>query len=603
MQQKYTSLILLLGFVLFASAEAQQTTITINPTCQKFLGEVSELDRSKYFNIHNSSNDEEMKTFMREYNVGKGRMFWGPFSVAKSKMKEAGKFPSVKNRKIKNPLPTEQNIATEHPATAFKPGMNLKSAAKWAVNYYTSQSILPEYFEPMNEPFVHAKDFYTGGWNTEKQAKIKKEMAFLFAECSKAIHKSPALAKMKVIGYSSAWPSVELKDFEHWNDNMKMFMDTAGEHMDAFATHLYDGINVEGQDNIRSGSNAEAILDLIETYSFIKWNTVKPHAITEYGAIEKGYGPEYSDVKSIQTVRSINHILFSLLDREDRLSISIPFITGKATWFINEKNNYQPYQAVLWRPLTIEKTNNPNKPILSNWTYTSRINFYDLWKNVSGERVDITSSNPDIQTQAFVDGKKLHIALSNLDNNEQKVDLTFVENTNSIVSIHKKGIQIFDKEPPVFTDEKLKDMPTEISLIKDETIVITCKFKKSIEFSKKKVVTNTYSKTYLKDITANEVITFNFENTPVGKGTALLKMGIGRKHDRSKKPVITINDQVVEVPDNWKGYDQVNRDDFFGIIEIPFHTEILKKTNQVNITFPDSGGKVSSVILQTELVE
>ena len=69
---------------------------------------------------------------------------------------------------------------------------------------------------------------------------------------------------------------------------MKLFMDEAGQDMDVFSTHLYDGINQIGQDTKRSGSNMEAILDLIETYSYVKWGIIKPHAITEFGGIENG---------------------------------------------------------------------------------------------------------------------------------------------------------------------------------------------------------------------------------------------------------------------------------------------------------------------------
>lgn len=52
---------------------------------------------------------------------------------------------------------------------------------------------------------------------------------------------------------------------------MKMFMDVAGANMDALSIHLYDGVNQIGQDTRRSGSNMEAVLDLIESYSFQKW--------------------------------------------------------------------------------------------------------------------------------------------------------------------------------------------------------------------------------------------------------------------------------------------------------------------------------------------
>ena len=62
---------------------------------------------------------------------------------------------------------------------------------------------------------------------------------------------------------------------------MKMFIDRAGAYMDGFSVHLYDGINVTGTDTKRSGSNSEAVLDMVEAYSYIKFGHVKPLAISE----------------------------------------------------------------------------------------------------------------------------------------------------------------------------------------------------------------------------------------------------------------------------------------------------------------------------------
>ena len=86
-------------------------------------------------------------------------------------------------------------------------------------------------------------------------------------------------------------------------------------------------------------------MDMIESYSFNRWGYVKPHAITEYGGIEKN---EFSLIRNMQSIRSQNAMIFGLLDRQDRLEISIPFTTDNATWHITE-NNYMPYKAVLWR--------------------------------------------------------------------------------------------------------------------------------------------------------------------------------------------------------------------------------------------------------------
>jgi hypothetical protein len=81
---------------------------------------------------------------------------------------------------------------------------------------------------------------------------------------------------------------------------------------------------------------------------------------------------------------------------------------------------------------------------------------------------------------------------------------------------------------------------------------------------------------------------------------ATLRMSIGRKHDRSKSPTISINGEIISVPANWKGYDQANRDDFFGMIEIDVPVESLQANTSVTLEFPDSGGHLSSLVLITE---
>ena len=107
-----------------------------------------------------------------------------------------------------------------------------------------------------------------------------------------------------------------------------------------------------------------------------------------------------------------------------------------------------------------------------------------------------------------------------------------------------------------------------------------------------------YSDQHLQKISANKAIKFNFNNVSSGSGQSLLKFSIGRKHNRSKKPKISINGHSINVPNNWAGGDQRTRNDFFGAIKVPFNSSILRAKNSVEITFPDSGGRVSSVVLQ-----
>ncbi|WP_166461106.1 T9SS type A sorting domain-containing protein [Flavicella sediminum] len=592
--RKSSVLFLFLGITSYA----QNNTVTIDIACQRFLNEVSELDRTKYFSVHDSGTDKEQAAFRKDYNVTGGRSFWGAFSFAKSKTGSVGVYPASKNG---NNNPKEVNrgqISTEHPSSAFVDGMDVEKAANWAVEYFKdfqTDAGRPEYVEVMNEPFVHASDFYDG-WNAAENNRIKKQMALFYKEVGKKIQEDALLNKIKVIGYSSAWPSVELYDFGHWEENMKMFMDTAGEHMYGFATHLYDGVNVEGQDNKRSGSNSEAILDLIENYSMMKWGVVKPHAISEYGAIEKGYGDAYSDIASAQTTISINHILFNLLDREDRLTCSIPFITGKATWHINEANNYQPYQAVLWKPTNI------GEPTPAGWEYTPRINFYKLWKDVKGKRVFIKSDNPDIQSHAFVDGNKMHIALSNLDEVSQTVDLKMLTSLTDLINVKVKSLKVYVDALASYTETVVDDL-TSLELIKDETVVIEFNLKNGLAFDNALRTKLYYPANNLEKIEANKEITYSFNNVATGDGFAKLRMSIGRKHDVTKQPLVKVNGVEVQVPVNYPGYDQANRDDYFGMIEIPFPASLLNESNNVSVVFPDTGGKISSMILSTDIYD
>lgn len=573
---------------------AQNVEIKLDFNTQRYIGNVSELDRTKFFNIHSTDDDVESNTFYNDYNVGLGRSFWGPFAYAKSQTGSVGSYPDPRSGNDATKT-VKRYIITEHPSNVFYDGVDVEKGADWAVEYFKDfldDDSRPQFFELMNEPFVHAIDYYDGGWNATQNANIRSQMSNFYKAVGERFRDTPALKNTKLIGYGGAYPSLEISDFGLWDNTMKLFMDTAGDVMDGFSIHLYDGINITGQSTKRSGANSEAVLDLIETYSYAKWGIVKPLAISEYGGIEKGYGDDYSDLASIQSVTAINHILFNLLDREDRMMISIPFISGKAEWHINEGNNYQPYQAVLFKPTNI------GEPTPNGWEYTPRIHFYDLWKNVKGKRISITSDNPDIQVQAFSDDKKVYVAFSNLDESDKTLNLNMISSLEGLESVRIKRLKIYDQQLPIFTDEVVMSAPSSITLIAEETIVLEYTFSDKITFDEAIYFDNYYTSSHLQAINTNQTILFNFndvKNTDVESAT--LKMSIGRKHNVSKTPVILVNGTQVTVPTNWKGYDQANRDDFFGTIDIPVPANLIQTNNSISIQFPDSGGRISSLIL------
>ena len=574
------------------------TNVDVFPKIKRRIGGISLLDRTKYFNIHSNPNDVE-NGFYSNYNVSQsGRAFWSPGSAAMQNTGVVGVYPDPITGGTAELREVRRYIATDHPNKVYAAGLDPIAFADWTVDYFKNRVApfsRPEYYEPMNEPFVHARDFYDEpDWNSAAEARVKLEMTQFFKQIGQKIHAASELANMKILGYSAAFPSFEKNDFSIWNQNMKLFMDEAGEDIDAFSTHLYDGINQIGQDTKRSGSNMEAILDMIETYSYVKWGIIKPHAITEFGGIEND---EFSDLSNIQSIRSQNAMLFGLLERTDRMEIAIPFTTGKSTWHITEENNYMPYKAVLYKPIPL------GVPLdqVTGWEFTNRIYFYDLWKDLAGDRVLIKSDNRDIQVQAFMNSNKLYVALNNLDDFDQPINLNLNGNLPAISSVRIKSLTIHRDADPDYTDQLFSTHPETHTLSKNQTTLIEYTFSESPTYDNLIESERYYSQTYLQAIQAGQPINFNFNNvfTPTS-GYATLAMSIGRKHNRSKAPTVLINGVSIPVPSNWKGYNQTSRDDFFGAIEIPVPINLIQPDNTISITFPDSDGHISSVVLTVD---
>lgn len=581
-----------------AQGPAEPVSVSIDLATQRYVGEVSEIDRDKYFTFHSGAvGDSQITAFRNEYDVDFGRQFWGPLPYAKNQTGQVGVYPNVTPSTDQSVRPVSQMVQTGHPRDALRYDTDVQAAADWVTTYYTTVvNDVPEFFEPMNEPFVHAGDSEFA--SAPSTAAMRLKMAELYAAIGQAVDETPALANMNVVGYASAWPSMELWDFGHWDTRMKMFMDVAGEYMDAFSVHLYDGVNVTGQNNRRSGSNSEAILDLIETYSYAKWGEVKPHALTEYGGNEQGYGDEYSDIKSAQSLRTINHLLFNFLEREDDVLVSIPFITDKSEWFL-QPGSCEPYGGALWKPADGHTSN-----CSGTFEYTWRVHFYDLWKDVKGERAVIETSDPDVQAQVFVDGSTAYVAVNNLADNTQTLDLEILSGMPGLQSVEIREMEVPVSGTPSYTETTQATAPDSVTLDTGGTAVLVYEFDSPIDFSQTVRSEKYYTDQHLQSISANQPITFDFAGVQTAsEGDATLRMSIGRNHDRSKVPELTVNGTSVEVPSDWKGYDQANRDSFFGMIEIPVPIELLEASNTVSVTFPDSGGRVSSVILAVEAIE
>jgi len=607
MKKENFLILFFLGFSIIAWSQ----TITVDLEQQRFLGDVSSLNRANFFNLHNFDGDETSSAFLEENNVGFGRRFFGPFAD-RSFVNPRGNFPTTAATSDGVVRPVRRFIATANPGSVWRPGDNTENASNAAVRYFIDEvddANRPEFWEPFNEPFIKAGDF--GGVTSD----VITEMSIWFREMAAKIHATPELGNMKVLGFSDAFPSYERRGFINWRDRQKKFIDIVGDEMDGLSIHAYDGVNVVGQANGRSGSNSEAILDLAETYTALKFGKPSKLAITEFGVIEDTSlygGEEFSDSENALSIRGLNSMLFNFLEREDNTLINIPFITGRADfWYANGRPDKAYTPALVW-PTALRDTPNPDSPNLyrnNDLVLTWKQNFYKLWKNVSGERATVNSNDLDIQAQLFKRGNKAFLIVNNLDEADRTFNVSFLSGGTDISSITEKSVIVNGILDPIYSESTVPTniFSSAIQLVNGETKVYEITYDAPIAFTKTIIRTKYYGNPA--DVTLasefapvlkasdNTEHQFNFaaiDLGPLNSGKAILRLGVGvplveefggnqgNSQNLNVLPTeVKINGTAITIPTNWRGYDQNGRIEFFGVIEIDVPYNLLQASSNV----------------------
>jgi hypothetical protein len=594
-----------------ALAQPDPVQVTLDPACVRNIGGVTRFDRDQFITIHEAFGSIDMddddlhhleEVLDARYGRDGGLLSWRASQVTADPKnpdmpdvagiaKEAQKYRKRYAGRRMTPSHMRKVVLCTHPELMHARTNN--TFAAWgprtyeAVAEYTAQFLKlafkdherPRYLEVFNEPFVKARKM---GTTVEALSEQHNVVAQRVRELN---------PNVLVGGYSAAWVEVESRNFEHWNSRQKVFMDIAGENMDFFSYHIYDGVNVKGTPRVRTGSNSEALMDLVDTYSHIKFGVAKPIMITEYGKIPEGNmgTMPYSAKRSAGMLYSFNGQLMTYLDHPDRLLRTIPFILGKATWTYNLKGKPKPGEAnpfLLWRRLAD-----------GSFKETDLSLFYKFWKGVEGEWRRSASSNPDVRVQFLADGKRLTLVLANLDHEPKQVSLSGLEGVTPTGTVVRTLKTCADK--PALAERRLNAIPKVLDLAVGQSAMLLIDTAETIRTSRTVKEHRVYATEYLKDIEAGKPVTFRFVNAPTGRGTAVLRLSPGRELGKQVLPSsVTFNGKKLPIPTNWAGGDQAGRANFFGMIELPVPADIIDKVNEVSITYPDTGGKVGCVVLQ-----
>ncbi len=573
-----------------ASAETNQATVSIDATLLREIDGQSELNRRQYFNVHfEPYNIEEVP--MRDYlfdtlDVFGGRSF--NFGWYMNRVKEDSARPgfwdarTLTNRRNRNRQawindgspnsdPDSDSVIVGHLRELYPYAEDITRArndggfrtrnhdalADFATRYIEGFFPQPAYFEVVNEVDVKINQANTS-WENVSALHVKIARAFKAAGLD-----------TKVIGAAYAWPQFERNNFRVWNDAGKKFIDLAGGDLDALSYHVYD----------REGGNLEAILDLVENYSTLKYGEVIPYLLTEGAASEKDF-PANIAQERYRVLKVNNAMMMQLMERGERMEKWIPFNT--LTAFRKDR--------------TVEWTSGLRdwNPSAQRWEWTDIVKLYELWQGVKGRRCYVASSDPDVLTQGFLDGRTLHVAIHNISDGQANVQLSRLTGGAAVnrAAISRLGFtngQIrYQKNGPLGANAN------SLTLSGGETVIVryTLASNPAVRATVRELTH--YGNKVVQPIVANRNLNININGVPTGsKSYARLRFGLGNVSNDSLNPQVFVNGTRVNYSRDLFGKESYD----FKTREVNVPVSLINSSNTIRFVFPRTGGHLSTAVL------
>ncbi len=457
----------------------------------------------------------------------------------------------------------------------------------------------PSFVEVMNEPVWPLVDFdLYGGGNIDDIFKMHLTVADSVRKYS---------PESKVGGFCTAFPDLEKfgnqagnnQLFGQWEERWKRFIDEVGPSMDFYSIHLYDFPSIGGKEQLRKGSNIEATMDMIEHYNTIKYGEVKPWVISEYGSqLNDFFSENWSPGRDWLIIKAFSSMMMQFMERPHTIQKTVPFVLGRADFLFGNPSAGFPYP---WRMM--RRQNEPSS-YTGDWVFSDVVKFYQLWSDVNGTRVDTKSSDPDLMVDAYINQStnKGYLVLNNIDEFDLEVNLNqFGLGNTNIASVKIKHLSLDANNVPQLEETLFNESPSSVLVGEEGCMIIEYSFDTPLVINESSEEEKIYATTYKQEIIENQAVKFSIPNVSLGNfGEAVLRIGIGRELAANRKPEVKINGNVIEVPSDYRGDIQQQRNIFFGALEIPIpYANLVEGTNEIEITFGDSGGFISSCALQT----
>ncbi|MEM6391432.1 MAG: hypothetical protein AAF797_01515 [Planctomycetota bacterium] len=621
-------------------------TVTVDPTVTRSIEGISELDRKKYISMAvstggtlNALDEKTFNRYFRELGIGLGRHVnllhaaWAhqdathedparPGYVDLERLKaEVNPVGSKWDAELREIFPDGPDlVATENflpntwppfmetyyrpeDTTQHRPMVKNYDAGAEAMMAYLQHGFddwsRPRWFEGINEP-----DWYFNARNDE---------SFF------GLHKSyPKYAEtfgmdIRVGGPCFSTAQWFRQNYQLLPKTIGHFIDQTWGTQDFYSFHPYNYMEWneerrEFEGRITGGLPMDADLDAVVNYTVQHHGKPIGVVISEHG----GYMVK-SQLGDQQMDRLANEIFPELPEWEQELKrrefTDYLMVTGAimhTLTFMDHPHTVEkaiPYillQTLSWKPdhyaaiLASKGYQNPAE----EWVETRMVDFYKYFKDVSGRRVAVWSDDPDVQTQAFVNGSTLYLVMNNLALVEQRVDLKLAR-AEGVTSALMRRLTRNDDFTPNYRVVRAKELDA-ITLAPNEAVVIVAEFAEPIAEASRVNETVHYGDQTAVELKDQDVGVFQVDvPNPKDAQYAVLRVAVGRGAGTDHQIAVRLNGQPIAMPLEDAAPRLEYKDTYGALKRVRVPVELLRETNRIEVAFPDGkGGGIGSVVLR-----
>ena len=591
----------------------ERVSITIDTDHELLINGTSNLDRSRWFRIHETpgSVHQSFEKWAAERNFLPGR---GMLKFQPGLTTAWGNWEPLHER-------------TEEPGAADLSFFETYDAGTQARNtiprfkdtpYASCFNDWPEFMSvpligrgtPKIEYFRYATDLAAayvqdqikdGGssatwWEVKNESTFQSEWAYHWREkegidgwgllsdfhnqVADAVHEvSPST---RIGGPAAAYMQLHQKDFGLFRDHARFIKETRGK-LDFFSYHFYENAGMLGAHERRGQGYSnyllgryEATLDVLRAEMHNAEN-VLPILITECGSLQNGRQAADNWLR----ILAWNALLTKTIQRPDQIELFVPFV------FL-----HMPWNPISGDAVFTPKGNRQQHLTIDDFDATPIANFFELWRDFDGRRLPVAYDRDWLDVVAIHSNNKISLAVTNMGGRQLLLDLSSIHQQYPKVSAQQtrlnyhEGDLTFQPNQPV----EINAIPVDVN----ETTVIHLVPKKKIQPTQGVHQNRYYARKTVVKSTGKPIL-FKI-TTPQGATAtqARLVIGVHRTGGLDTPLTTTINKTPMTIDVG----DAAEFTNFFAPLTVPVPPSALQEMNTITV-MAQPGTTVTSVQLVT----